>query len=801
MPLKNLPRICAGKLMRSLGKKLLRDLWKMKGQALAISMVIASGVSAFVMLISNMNSLNLMKEKFYQEYRFAEVFGSLKRAPESLRLRINQIHGVKQVETRIVGEVKLDIRNFPEPVTARLVSLPDNSDLLLNKLYIRKGRIVAPLKDNEVVISEAFADAHSFKPGDSFGAVINGKWKTLIITGIALSPEFVIQSRPGALSPDYKRYGILWMGRDALAAAYDMKGAFNDVVLTVSDDTKIEDVIMHLDNILAPYGGLGSYSRENQISHRFLTEEFKQLKRSAEIFPSIFIAVSAFLLNVVIARIISLQREQIATLKAFGYSNLAIGMHYMKMVAIIVFTGVAAGTCIGGWLGRGLSRIYTDFFRFPSQVYELNPAVVAVAALVTAAAALTGTLYAVRKAAKLPPAEAMQPEPPAGYKKIFVKQSIMGRLFSQPARIIIRNVSRTPLKSFFTVTGIALSCAIMIAGTFSKDAVDFMVDVQFRLTQKEDITVAFTEPVSKKALYEIKSLKGVEYAEPLRAVPVRLGFGHKSYRTSILGIEPGNVLHLPLDINLKPLMFPSEGIILNDYLGAILGVSAGDMLTVEVLEGSRPLREVPVVGLVKQYIGVQGYMALSALNRMMREGSAISGAYLSVDPLYQNDIYRKLINMPHVAGAVARKDEIRNFYETQAEYILFFTFVATILAGTIAFGVVYNSARISLGERSRELASLRVLGYTKAEISYIFLGELGIMTIAAIPLGFILGRGLCIYIAEALGSDLFRIPVVIEPATYSLAASVVAASACLSGIIVRRKLDRLDLVAVLKTKE
>lgn len=784
--------------MKPLNIKLLRDLWKIKGQVFAIAMVITSGIASFVMLISNMNSLDLMKDKFYREYGFAEVFAPLKRAPEALKLRINDIPGVEQVETRIVAGVKLDIKDFPEPVTAKLISVPDVGKPLLNRLHIRKGRPVEPFKDNEVVVSEAFANAHGFTPGDSFGAIINGRWKTLVITGTALSPEFIIQLRPGAAIPDHKRHAIIWMGRHALSAAYDMEGAFNDVVLTVSREAKVEDVIAHLDNILDPYGGLGSYSRNEQLSHRFLIEEFKQLRISSEIFPAIFIAVSAFLLNVVISRTISLQQEQIATLKAFGYSNRSIGLHYMKMVAIIVLIGTAGGISIGAWLGRGLAGLYLEFYHFPYLIYELKPAVVVAASLITASAALAGTFYAVRKAIRIPPAEAMQPEPPASYRKILIKHHGISRLLSQPTRIIIRNISRSPIKSLFTVIGIALSCAIMIAGTFFEDAVDFMVDVQFRLTQKQDITVTFVEPASKKALYELKSLTGIEHAEVFRSVPVRLRFGHQSYRTSIQGIEPDNTLHLPLDINLKPIVLPPEGIVLTDYLGYMLGVRPGDMLTVEVMERHRPVVHVPVAGLVKQYIGLQGYMDLNAINRLMREGSAISGAHLLVDSFYQQEIYRKLVEMPRVAGAVVRKEEIRSFYEAMAEFLFLFTFVVSMLAGTIAFGVVYNSARIALAERRRELASLRVLGYTKAEISYIFLGGLGILTIVSIPLGFIIGQGISAYIAKAGASDLFRIPVIIETATYSLAALVVVVSACLSGLIVRRKLDRIDLMAVLK---
>ncbi len=787
--------------MTSLDKKLWRDLWKMKGQAFAIVLVIISGVATYVMLISVLDSLHVTREKFYREYGFADVFASLKRSSETLKPRIAEIPGVNLAETRVVANVKLDIKGFDEPVTAKLVSVPDTGTSYLNRLYLRKGRMVDPWKDNEVIVSEAFAEAHRFKPGDNFAAVINGKWKRLVIVGIALSPEFILQSRPGAISPDYKRYAILWMGRNALGTAYNMKGAFNDVSLSLNENAKADDVLIHLDNLIDNYGGFGSYARKDQMSHRFLSEEFKQLQSSAQIFPPIFIAVAAFLLNVVVSRTVNLQREQIAILKAFGYSNSDIAIHYVKMVLVIVIIGIAGGLAVGAWLGNGLGKIYMDFYRFPYLIYEIKPSVALTSALITISAALAGTIYSVWKAAAIPPAEAMRPEPPAFYKKSIIERLRLWRLISQPTRMIIRNIRRRPVKSLLTITGISLSCAIMIAGTFSKDAVDFMIDVQFRLSQKEDMTVTFVEPTSKKSLYELKSLTGIEHAEVFRSVPVKLRFGHRNYRTSIYGIESANQLNFLLDVNLSPVSLPPDGVILTDYLGDILGVRHGDMLTVEVMEGNRAIRQVPVVGFIKQYIGLQAYMDLNALNRLMREGNAVSGAYIAVDSMYQNEIYRKLVDMPRVAGVVMRKNEIRNFYETQAEAFLFFTFVATILAGTIAFGVIYNSARIALAERSRELSSLRVLGYTRAEISYIFLGELGLLALTSIPLGFILGTALCAYVANSVSSDLFRIPVVVESATYSLAATVIIASACLSGLIVRRKLDRLDLVAVLKARE
>lgn len=787
--------------MKTLDRKLLRDLWKMKGQAFAIVLVIISGVATFVMFLSTMNSLNLTRTRFYQDYRFADVFASLKRAPEGLKYRISEIPGVDKVETRVVADVKLDIKGFNEPVTAKLISLPDDGRPLLNMLYLRKGRMVAPGKDNEVIISEAFAEAHGFSPHDTFGAVINGRWKTLVIAGIALSPEHVLQVRPGAISPDYKRYGILWMNRSALEAAYNMKGAFNDLALTLSADAKIGDMLVQMDNLLGRYGGLGAYGRKDQMSHRYLTEEFRQLQRMAEMFPAIFISVAAFLLNVVINRIVSTQRDQIAILKAFGYSNLNVGLHYVKLVILIVLLGVGGGLAVGAWLGNGLGNIYMEFYRFPFLMYELRPSVAAAAAFISIGAALAGTVYAVWKAALFPPAEAMRPEPPAQYRATIIERMGLQRFFSQPSRMIIRNIERRPIKSLLSIIGIALACAIMMAGRFSKDAIDFMVDVQFGLSHKEDMAVTFVEPASMKAVHEMKDMEGVQYAEIFRTVPVRFKFQHRSYRTTIQGIEPDSRLHFLLDAHLKPIHIPSSGIVLTDYLGNILGIKPGDMVTVEVMEGSRPVRQVPVVALVKEYIGLSGYMNLTALNRLLREGDAVSGAYLTVDALYLPEIYKTLIELPRVAGTVVIKDEVKNFYDTQAEAFLFFVFVATLLAGSIAFGVVYNSARIALSERSRELASLRVLGYTRAEISYILLGELALLSLAAIPVGFLIGRGLCAYMSKALESDLYRVPLILESATYSLSATVVLTSAFISGVIISYRLYHLDLVAVLKTKE
>ncbi len=788
-------------MVRAIDRKLWRDLWKMRTQAVAIAMVIVSGVSIFVMSLSTLDSLYGTRETYYREYHFADLFAGLKRAPLSLVQRIEAIPGIDKVEARVVAYVNLDVSGFDDPVSGHLVSVPDAGPALLNRVYLRTGRLLEAGRDSEVLLSEEFADAHGLRPGDALHATINGRRKRLTVAGLVLSPEYIYQIAPGAMFPDYARYGVMWMARKPLASAYDLEGAFNDVVLTLATEASEEEVIERLDSILEPYGGRGAISRRDQFSNRFLSEELKQQETVATVFPAIFFGVAAFLLNVVVSRLISLEREQIALLKAFGYGDFAIGLHYAKLVLVIVAGGVVAGIALGILLGRGMSGIYGDIYSLPFVVYVLRPQVIVAAALISFAVALLGTLHALRGAAALPPAQAMRPEPPATYRATFVERLGLQRWFSQPTRMVFRHIERRPLKSLLTTLGIALSCGIIMLSGFQEGAIDHMVQVQYGMSQRADLIATYTEPGSARSLYSLRGLQGVEHAEGFRSVPARLRFGHRSYRAAVDGLQPGGRLKRPLDTGLKPIPLPPQGVVLTDFLAELLNVGVGDMLVIEVLEGHRRTVQVPVVATAREYLGVNAYMQREALNRLLREGDAVSGAYLAVDPAFRKQVNGELKGMPRIAGVVVQDAAIESFYATLAEVILFYTFVSTLLGASIAFGVVYNSMRITLSERNRELASLRVLGFERGEVAYILLGELVLLTLAALPLGMLIGYGLCAFLAFQFDTDLYRIPLVLGVNVYAFSALVVILSTLASSVMIWRNLARLDMVAVLKSKE
>lgn len=774
----------------------------MRGQVVAIVLVIIGGVSTYVAMTSIMHSLTWSQQTYYEDQRFAEGFASVRRAPERVADRLRNVPGIGEVQTRVVAAVNLEIDGFDEPVSGHLYSLPEGAQPPLNRVVIRQGRLIAPGRENEVLLNEIFAEAHGFEPGDELTAIINGRRRTLSVAGIAISPEHLMQIQPGSIFPDSERYGVLWMSRSALASAYDMVGAFNDLAFTVAPGASIDNVIDHVDEILKPFGGQGAYPRADQPSHRTISEEFRQLEGMSSMLPIIFLAVAAFLLNIVVTRLIGLQREQIAVLKAFGYGNLAVGMHYVKFVLLIAIIGSAIGTAIGVWMGRALGDLYLAYYRFPQLEYLLEMRVVFTAFVLTAGASLAGVVLAVRKAVRLAPAEAMRPAPPATYRPTFVERLGLKQYFDQPTRIIMRNLERQPVKSLLTVVGMASSCAILIMGLFFTDAFDRIIDVQFGHAQRDDYTVAFVEPTSSAALYEMMSIRGVQYAEPFRNVPVRLRRDHRSYDAAIEGIAQDAYLRRVIDMDLNPIEIPLEGLVLTERLAELLHVRPGQMLSVEILEGRRRTIDVPVVATAQQYIGVGAYMEMSAVNRLVGGGSAISGVYLMVDAgVDESVMMNALRERPRVASIISQDRVIEAFMDTSAEVMLIYTFILSLFAGVIAFGVVYNSARIALSERDRELASLRVLGFTRGEIAYILLGELVVLTLLAIPMGFVLGAMASGAVAEAVATDLYTIPLVLSRRTYALAAVVVLVSAAISAILIRRKLNRLDLIGVLKTRE
>jgi putative ABC transport system permease protein len=785
----------------ALDRKLLRDVWGMRGQALAIAAVVAAGVAMFVMYFSNFDSLQRTLDAYYDRQRFADVFATVKRAPRRLEERLAGLPGVAALETRVVADVTLDVPGLPEPAIGRLISVPAESRPRLNDVVLKRGRWIEPGRDDEAVLSEPFADAHRLRPGDRLAALINGRRRSLEVVGIGLSPEYIYTIRPGEVIPDDRRFGILWMERRALASAFDLEGGFNDVSLKLMREAASEPVIAALDRLLAPYGGLGAIPRRLQISHWTLSNELTQLRTFGVFVPAIFLGVAAFLLNVALTRALAIQRPQIASLKALGYTNAEIGWHYLKWALLIAGLGAVLGIAAGAWLGSGMIAIYNQWFRFPVLLYRLSGGVAVTAGLIALAAGGLGALFAVRRAVGVPPAEAMRPEAPALYRRSLLERPALERHLTHAARMVLRNIERHPARAVATVVGIAFAAGILMFGFVFLDVMTHLADLQFTLVSRQDLTVTFVEPTSARAFQELRRLPGVLDAEPSRYVPARIRHGHRMRQLGIFGSVAVPALSRIVSLDAKAVSLPPSGLLISKMLGDILDVRPGESVEVEVLEGARPVSTVPVAGLVDDALGLSAWMEIGALHRLMREGGSLSAVFLMVDPALLDELYGRLKALPRVASVgitAAAQESFRNVMAQNFEIITTFN---VAFAGIIAFGVVYNAARISLSERTRELASLRVLGFTIAEISLILLGELALLTFLALPIGCLIGWALSELVLLLFQNEVYRFPLLITPRNLAWSALTVIVAAFLSGLVVRRKLDHLDLVAVLKTRE
>ena len=788
--------------MRALDRKVLRDLWHLRGQVLAIGMVIAAGIASLIMSLSTLEALEETTAAYYERYRFGDVFAWVKRAPESVEQRVAGIPGVRTAQARVSRFATIDIEGFAEPVMGQFVSVPAERQPVLNQIVIRSGRLPGGGGQDEVVLNEPFAEAHNLVSGDEIVAVMNGHRRQLRIVGTALSPEFVYALGPGALMPDDRRFGILWMDHETLAAAFDLKGAFNSVSLDLERSANTEQVMQQLDRMLKRYGGVGAIARKDQLSNWFVMNEMKQLKTMSMILPTIFLVISAFLTNMVLGRLVATERGQIGLMKAFGYSSGEVGLHYAKFVVGIVFVGSLIGIVAGTGLGRMNTEMYANLFRFPLLLYRPSTSAIVIAVSVSLASALLGSVSSVRRAARLPPAQAMNPPAPTVFRRMRLWDTRAARWLDQGTRIIARNILRSPLRSMMTIFGVAAAVGLLVLAMQWNDSLNYLGQSYFYQAQHQDATIGLAEPQSDTIVRDFEHLPGVLAVEPMRIVGADLSVGPARHRGSITGLKRDAWLQ-PIfdDASGQVVPAPPDGLVLGTVLADKLGVTIGDRVWLEILEGRRPELALPVVGLVETYIAMPAFIHIDALNRMLKERPSTEYVNLLIDSQHKAAFFARLKDLPLVSAVMLRQAAIDSFYGTIVEHLMVFITLFSSLACALGFGVAYNSARIALSERGRELATLRVLGFSRGEISYILLGETGLLIAIGLPFGCLLGRGLSELMAASFNTELFRVPLTIESSTYGLSVIIALAATLISALVVRHRLDHLDLIEVLKTRE
>ncbi|HEU4721992.1 MAG TPA: FtsX-like permease family protein [Gemmatimonadaceae bacterium] len=788
--------------MMALDRKLLRDLWRTRAQVASIALVLAGGVLSVVSIRGTASSLVRARDEYYAAGHFADVFATLTRAPDAVRARLEALPGVAQVQTRVVKDVRLDIPGFDRPGTGRLISMPPShaGPQRINCVRVVRGRMFASDADDEVLINGRFAEVNHLAPGDTLTAIINERRTRLRIVGIGAAPDYLYEEAGGGPAVDERAFGILWAPHALVTEATGMRGAFNDVGMELAPGARLPAVLAGVDSVLARYGGRGAIGRRDQLSHRIVENELSQLLVMGWAFPVFFVGVAAFLTGTVLSRLIATEREQVAILKAFGYTNGSVARHYLAYATLAFLFGIAIGVLIGEWFGRSITTLYSDILRIPDLRFRIDWPAMLLALAALSVASLLGAVRSVLGAARLPPAEALRPPTPARYRMLLLDRLGVGGILPASARMVLRGLERRPSRALLGATGIAAALAMMVGTLSLYDASSRMIEVMFRIGHRETLGVSLVSPVPVTMASRFRALPGVTTAEMTRAVPARIHHAGRSRTLALTGLERDAEIYRLVDVRGAAQPVPPDGVTISAALARTLGVRVGDTVRIELLEQLKT-RRVVVTAAIDEMTSPNAYMEIGALGRLTGEGAQANAVYLRLAGRETPELLAGLREMARVGSVASRSAMLEAYDRMMARSFRINTTVIVIFATVIAIGVVYNGARIALSERGRELASLRVLGFTTREVGTLLLGEQGVVALLALPIGWLLGWLFGGYLVHAFESEHYQVPFVSRSGTYVFASMVVLLASAIAGALMYRRAARLDLVAVLKTRE
>lgn len=786
--------------MRALDRKLIRDLGRLWLPALAISMVLACGIMTLVSMQGTEATLTLTRADYYRDQAFAQIFAHAERIPAETGKAIAALPDLERVELRSTAAGRFHLGSVEG--TVQVVSLPPDGLPALNRPLLRAGLMPDPAHDGEIALAEGFAQANGLRMGDRLSLTILGRTAEYRVTGTVLSPEFIYAPRPGSMMPDDRRHGIVWITARELQALLGQPGVSNDLLATLRPGASAERAIAAIDRLLDLYGGTGAYGRDRQVSDVFLTNELAQLRTLAVWLPPVFLIVSAFLVNMVLDRLIRLERHHIGLLKAVGYGTGRIVAHYLTLAVAIGLPGLVLGWAAGWGLGVLLTDLYTEYFRFPRLAFRADAASFGWSGLAATAALVLGAARSVLSSARLPPALAMAPPAPPRFGRSLVDPLAQALGLGRLAMMVMRSVLRQPIRAGTTALGVAAAVAILVASFFTFDVIDVIMRDIFSRTNRQDVVLTLTGQAQPGALRQAAlHLPGVIEAEADRIYPVRLVHGAHDRLTSLRVHEGTSRLVHVLDAQGRPASPSPAGLMLPAALAEALDAGPGDLIQVELLAAPRESYQMIVGGLVRQSMGQEAHADAALMGRLMRRPPPATAVNLRLDPTRRPAFDAAISKAPGVLAATDLTELEAQFQAEVNDSLLVETLIFSAIGMLITLGVVYNAARIQLAERAHELATLRVLGYTRTEVASVLVGEQMVVVILALPFGLLGGYGLAAAMSRGFSSEIVTMPLVVDRSTLFAAAAIALGTALVTSVAVARGLARVDLVSALKSRE
>ncbi|MCF6286472.1 MAG: FtsX-like permease family protein, partial [Candidatus Hydrogenedentes bacterium] len=749
-------------------------------------------------------NLSLTRDTYYAQNRLADFEIMVERAPETAVFKLERLPGVRQVRKRIVEDVNVDIEGVNEPRVGRLISMPALRSPVINDIVILSGRYFEAGEQRVAVVSNQLAESNGLALGDRFQISVDSKKYSLRVVGLAASPEYVYMIRNvQALIPSPERFGILWVPEEFAETALDMKSACNNIVGLVDNPEDLDKILDEADKVLDPYGIFAKTKREDQLSNRFISDEIKGLGVSAKIIPTLFLGIAALILLILLNRMVRTERTQIGLMKAFGYSNWAVGFHYIEYGLILCVIGCVGGFALGQWMAGGMMKLYVQFYQFPILESRIYLDVLARSMGITLVFATLGALSAAIQAARIQPAESMRAEAPSRVNRVWLEYiPVLWKRVSFTWKMILRNISRNRFRSAVNCFGVAISLSLLLMGFFMTDSIDFGMKFQFRDAQREDVKVSFQREQGRDVLYEASRFPHVRRAEGLLEYPFEIRSVWRKKDIVVIGIEKGSEMRKVMNFARETFSLGDGGLVLAESLAEELQVGPGDTVTLEPLMGRIEGEfEVPVRAVAQQFLGTAAYMDHAALSRMLDESYVINSALLRLESGSRDAINKTLKEIGGIAAVTFNDDAYQSIQDTLGKSMVITNTVLLIFAGVIAFSIIYNITAVSLSERQRELASLRVLGLSTQEVGGIVYFENMLMGALGLLFGVPMGMGICALLVEAYSNDMFRLPFYIDRSTYVISILLTYSFVLLANLAVRRKIQNLDLVEVLKERE
>ncbi len=790
--------------MQALFKKLLRNISQGKGQFWAVVAVVTVGIMIYVSMSSTYYNLKKSQEDFYQASNFADYYFSIVKAPERIIKDVEALAGVK----RATGRISLDLPILKEDnkrATARIITFPLPMDNELNHILLSEGRMFTGKAGSNIEINTnpGFVDANNINWGDNVTVIYEGKPVDLSIVGTANSPEFIYPIKDIAdLLPDHENFGIFMLPQYEAGPVFNYAGQINQVLVEFTPNTDHAKAAEEIKELLKPYGFLASYPRDDQLSHAMLQTELDSIKSLTTFLPFIFLSIAAAIQFVILRRMVRNQRAQIGVIKALGYSNGQIILHYSTYALLVGLIGAILGA-ITGWLFSGiLTDFYLLYFNLPHSPGGFNSKAIIYGFIISIVVGLAAGWSAARQVSKIQPAESMRPVPPkTGSKSIVENWSALWIRLGSDWKISLRNISRNRGRFMLTTVGIALAVALLVISYFMNDAVDYMMQSIFH-DQKYDLMIRVATPVKEGELSSIAAIDGVLKVEPFLELPVRMTYKGKSEDDVLTAYNPAMSLKKIADEKGRELNIPAQGVLLSNSQAQKLGVRVGEDVEIETLLPQGPTHRsfIRVAGISHQMIGSATYVDLEVANRLLEAQNLISGAMLKSEAGKASLVEERLGEMLNIASISSREKEIANF-EANLGAMIYTVGIMVLFAMILGLAIVYNASLMTFVERERELASLKVIGYSNKELAGILGKENLLQSILGIALGLPLGKIMATGFISSIETDLYSFPVIIYPLTYVFSTLTAIVFIIIAHRLAIRGVNRINLVETLKNRD